>query len=208
MKRAILLSFFFPFLLIFLCVRLAFTELFVELNYRFGDLPPDRWGMGYEERLSIAKLGLRSVLSDEGMEEFISSGLFREKEISHMQDVKSLLSVVFKVLYVGGPLWLFLFFSLRDKKKMGFVLFSGAVLTEILVIFVLVFSILNYDLLFEAFHNFFFDPYSWRFFDQDMLLRVYPMKFWYNATLWVGVFCFILNAFFQAIGFILWRKVF
>jgi hypothetical protein len=65
-KRVILLSLFFPFLLVFLCVRLAFTEFFVELNYRFGDLPPDRWGMGYEERLSIAKLGLRSVLSDEG----------------------------------------------------------------------------------------------------------------------------------------------
>ena len=207
MKRVIALSFFFPFLLIFLCVRLAFTEFFVELNYRFGNLPPDRWGMDQERRLEIAKLGLRSVLSDKGMEEFISSGLFREKEIRHMQDVKRLLSVIFKVLYFGLPLWLFLFFSLRDKKKMGLVLFSGALLTEILVIFVLVFSLLNYDLLFEVFHNFFFDPYSWRFFDQDMLLRVYPMKFWYNATLWVGVFSLLLNSSFQALGLILWKKV-
>jgi len=207
MKRVIALSFFFPFLLIFLCVRLAFTEFFVELNYRFGNLPPDRWGMDQERRLEIAKLGLRSVLSDKGMEEFISSGLFREKEIKHMQDVKRLLSVIFKVLYFGLPLWLFLFFSLRDKKKMGLVLFSGALLTEILVIFVLVFSLLNYDLLFEVFHNFFFDPYSWRFFDQDMLLRVYPMKFWYNATLWVGVFSLLLNSSFQALGLILWKKV-
>lgn len=178
----------------------------MELNYRFGNLPPDQWGMGYEERLSIAKLGLRSVLSDEGMQEFINSGLFREKEIKHMQDVKELLSVVFKVLYLGGPLWLILFFSLKDKRKMGLTLLLGATLTEIFVIFVLVFSLLNYDLLFEAFHNFFFDPYSWRFFDEDMLLRVYPMKFWYNATLWVGVFAFILNSFFQAFGFILWRS--
>lgn len=67
--------------------------------------------MGYEERLSIAKLGLRSVLSDEGMQEFINSGLFREKEIKHMQDVKDLLSVVFKVLYLGGPIWLILFLA-------------------------------------------------------------------------------------------------
>ncbi|WP_029551419.1 TIGR01906 family membrane protein [Thermocrinis jamiesonii] len=207
MKRVIALSFFFPFLLIFLCVRLAFTEFFVELNYRFGNLPPDRWGMDQERRLEIAKLGLRSVLSDKGMEEFISSGLFREKEIKHMQDVKRLLSVIFKVLYFGLPLWLFLFFSLRDKKKMGLVLFSGALLTEILVIFVLVFSLLNYDLLFEVFHNFFFDPHSWRFFDQDMLLRVYPMKFWYNATLWVCVFSLLLNSSFQALGLILWKKV-
>ena len=125
MKRVILLSLFFPFLLVFLCVRLAFTEFFVELNYRFGDLPLDRWGMDYEERLSIAKLGLRSVLSDEGMQEFINSGLFREKEIKHMQDVKGLLSVVFKVLYLGGPIWLTLFFSLKDKRKMVLCSFLG-----------------------------------------------------------------------------------
>ncbi|MFZ8862758.1 MAG: TIGR01906 family membrane protein [Thermocrinis sp.] len=197
---------FFSFLLVFLCFRVAFTEFFVELNYRFGDLPPDQWGMGYKERLSIAKLGLRSVLSDEGMQEFITSGLFREKEIKHMQDVKGLLSVVFKVLYLGGPLWLILFFSLKDKRKMGLTLLFGATLTEIFVIFVLVFSLLNYDLLFEAFHNLIFDPYSWRFFEEDMLLRVYPMKFWYNATLWVSVFALILNSFFQALGFILWRS--
>jgi len=162
--------------------------------------------MGYEERLSIAKLGLRSVLSDEGMQEFINSGLFREKEVKHMQDVKELLSVVFKVLYLGAPLWLILFFSLNDKRKMGLTLLLGATLTEIFVIFVLIFSLLNYDLLFEAFHNLFFDPYSWRFLDQDMLLRVYPVKFWYNATLWVSVFALILNSFFQALGFILWRS--
>ena len=206
MKRVTLLSLFFPFLLVFLCVRLAFTEFFVELNYRFGNLPPDQWGMSYEERLSIAKLGLRSVLSDEGMQEFINSGLFREKEIKHMQDVKELLSVVFKALYLGGPLWLILFFSLKDKRKMGLTLLLGATLTEVLAIFVLVFSLLNYNLLFEGFHNLFFDPYSWRFFDEDMLLRVYPMKFWYNATLWVSIFALILNSFFQALGFILWRS--
>jgi integral membrane protein (TIGR01906 family) len=205
-KRVIILSLFFPFLLVFLCVRLAFTEFFVELIYRFGNLPPDQWGMSYKERLSIAKLGLRSVLSDEGMQEFIKSGLFREKEIKHMQDVKKLLSVIFKALYIGGPLWLILFFSLKDKRKAGLTLFLGATFTEILVIFVLIFSFLNYDLLFEAFHNLFFDPYSWRFLDQDMLLRVYPMEFWYNATLWVSIFALILNSFFQTLGFILWRS--
>jgi len=123
-----------------------------------------------------------------------------------MQDVKDLLSVVFKALYLGGPLWLILFFSLKDKRKMGLTLLFGATLTEIFVIFVLIFSLLNYELLFEAFHNLFFDPYSWRFLDQDMLLRVYPMKFWYNATLWVSVLAFVLNSLFQALGFILWRS--
>jgi len=206
MKRVIALSFFFPFLLIFLCVRLAFTEFFVELNYRFGNLPPDRWGMDQERRLEIAKLGLRSVLSDKGMEEFISSGLFREKEIKHMQDVKRLLSVIFKVLYFGLPLWLFLFFSLRDIKRMGLTLFFGSTFGEALAVFVVVFSVMNYELVFEAFHDLFFEPGSWRFLDQDMLLRVYPMEFWYNATIWVSLLAVVLNALLQALGFILWKR--
>jgi len=205
-KKILLLSLSFPFLLIFFCVRLAFTELSVELNYRFGDLPPDRWGMSQEERLKIAKLGLRSVLSDEGMKEFINSGLFREKEIKHMQDVKRLLSFVFTILYLGLPLWILLFLSLKATKQKAMTLILGSLFTEVLVIFVIVFSFLNYDLLFEVFHNFFFNPYSWRFFDEDMLLRVYPMKFWFNATIGVAVLVFLLSSILQAIGFILWRK--
>ncbi|WP_213032484.1 hypothetical protein, partial [Acinetobacter baumannii] len=71
---SLLLIVLFPILLTLLVVRLAFTDLFVEFLYKRVDLPPDP--MPYELRLSIAKLGLRSVLSDSGMEEFKSSGLF------------------------------------------------------------------------------------------------------------------------------------
>ncbi|WP_448587462.1 TIGR01906 family membrane protein [Thermocrinis sp.] len=208
MKRVALLSLLFPFLLILFCVRLAFTGFFVELNYRFGDLPPDRWGMDQAQRLDIAKLGLRSVLSEEGMKEFVNSGLFRDKEIRHMQDVKNLLSLLFGFLYLFLPFWLLLFFSLRDKKKMGLTLFLGATFGEVLAVFVVVFSVINYELLFEAFHDLVFEPGSWRFLEEDMLLRVYPMEFWYNATVWVSLLVFALNSLLQGVGFILWRKTF
>ncbi len=194
----------FPLLLTLLVVRLAFTEPFVEFLYKRAQLPPDP--MPYELRLSIAKMGLRSVLSEEGMEEFKNSGLFNHREIRHMEDVKRLLKAFFSLLYVGLPLWLLGFFSLRQKREMGKVIFFGGLLLEAFVLFVLVLSIINYDWLFTAFHDLFFDPYSWRFRDEDMLLRVYPMDFWFKATLYTAFGVFSLNLVLQVLGFILWRK--
>ncbi len=201
---SLLLIVLFPILLTLLVVRLAFTDLFVEFLYKRVDLPPDP--MPYELRLSIAKLGLRSVLSDSGMEEFKSSGLFNEREIKHMKDVKRLLSFFFGFLYIALPIWLLGFFSLKSIKDMGKVLFFGGFLLEVFVLFVLIASAVNYDWLFTAFHNLFFDPYSWRFRDEDMLLRVYPMDFWFKATLYTALGVFLVNLFLQTLGFILWRR--
>ncbi|MDW8067079.1 MAG: TIGR01906 family membrane protein [Aquificaceae bacterium] len=196
----------FPFLLTFLAVRFAFTEAFVEFLYPRVELTPDP--MPFQLRLSIAKMGLRSVVSDKGMEEFKNSGLFNHREIAHMEDVKRLLSFLFGFLYVGLPLWFFGLISLRSFKEIGKVLFWGSLLLELFAVFVLLASFANYQWLFEAFHNLFFDPYSWRFSDQDMLLRVYPLDFWYKATLYTAGAVILLNMLIQSIGFLLWRRGF
>lgn len=194
----------FPFILAVSGVRLAFTETFVEFLYSRVNLPPDP--MPHELRLSIARMGLRSVLSEEGMEEFRSSGLFNQREIRHMEDVKGLLGVLFSFLYAGLPLWLLGFFSLRNAREMGKVLFFGGFLLEAFALFVLISSFVNYHWLFEAFHNLFFDPYSWRFRDEDMLLRVYPMEFWFGATVYTASGVLLFNLLFQALGFVLWKR--
>jgi len=96
-----LLIFLFPVLLTLLCVRLSFTEAFVDFLYPRVVLPPDP--MPYEQRLNIAKLGLRSVLSDKGMEDFKNSGLFNYREIKHMEDVKRLRKISsYLKLYAKG----------------------------------------------------------------------------------------------------------
>lgn len=195
---------FFPPLLTLLGVRLAFTEAFLELLYKGVNLPPDP--MPYELRLSVAKLGLRSVLSEEGMREFKNSGLFNYREVKHMEDVKNLLKVSFGLLYVGLPAWLLGLAVLKDLRRVGRVLFLGGLLLELLVVLVIFLSLTSYQWLFEAFHNLFFDPYSWRFREEDMLLRVYPMDLWYKATLYTALMVFVFGAVFQAVGFLLWKS--
>ncbi|MGB9874252.1 MAG: TIGR01906 family membrane protein, partial [Hydrogenobacter sp.] len=193
MVRKLLAILIVPAVLVLLSVRLAFTEFFVRWEYAKKDFPEDRWGLSKEVRLKIAKLGLRAVLSDEGMKEFKASGLFGEREIKHMEDVKRLLSVLFPTLYVLGVLWLFITLSLGSKRQMGQVLIISGTLTEALVLMVFLISLIDYNWLFTTFHNYVFDPYSWRFRDDDMLLRVYPMKFWFDATIFVSILTFIFS---------------
>lgn len=200
----VLLILFYPILLTLLVVRFAFTESFVEFLYARVELPPDP--MPYDLRLNIAKMGLRAVLSEKGMEEFKNSGLFNEREIRHMQDVKKLLDVFFTFLYAGLPLWLAGLLSLKRTEEIGRVLFWGALVFEAFVLFIVISSVLNYEWLFEAFHNLFFDPYSWRFRNEDMLLRVYPMDFWFKATIYSALIAFCVNLILQVVGLYLWKK--
>ncbi len=205
MLRGAVLVLSFPFLVVLLSTRIAFTEAFLEWVYSKEEFPQDIFGMPKERRLEIAKLGLRSVLSDEGMREFKESGLFNEREIAHMEDVKALLGVSFKVLYLGIPLWLVLFLSLRDPRVMGKLLFFSSLLTEVLLVALLLVSLLAYHWAFEAFHLLLFDPYSWRFRDEDMLLRVYPMELWFTGTVFVFVLSMVISSSFGALGLLMWR---
>ncbi|HIC97406.1 MAG TPA: TIGR01906 family membrane protein [Aquificaceae bacterium] len=179
--------------------RLAFSEWFIEFEYSRDNFPKDRYGMEEDVRKHLAKLGLRAVLSEEGMEEFKRARLpdgrkaFRYKEIKHMEDVKSLLGFFFPLTYIASAVSLLALLSLRDLRLMGKVLVASSLFSLFLSIGIALFSLINYELAFELFHNYVFDPYSWRFRYTDTLLRIYPMKLWYDGTIFVlisaGILC-------------------
>ncbi|WP_457601320.1 TIGR01906 family membrane protein [Hydrogenivirga sp.] len=180
-----------PIVFIGIPTRLAFNEWFIEWEYAKADFPKDRYGMEDKERKRLAKLGLRAVLSDEGMEEFKRARLpdgriaFNHREVKHMGDVKNFLSLFFPLLYLSLFLSFLALLYLRDFKLIGRTLVASSVFSLSLTTAVAVLSVTNYELAFELFHNYVFDPYSWRFRYTDTLLRIYPMKFWYDGTLFV-----------------------
>ncbi len=198
-----------PIVFIGVPVRVAFTEWFVEWEYSKEDFPEDIYGMSKEERLRLAKLGLKAVLSEEGMELFRRATLpdgrpaFNEREIRHMEDVKRILDIFFPFLYVSAFLSLTALIILRDLSLVGKALISVSIITLLILLFALLVSLVNYDLAFEVFHNYLFDPYSWRFHPSDTLLRIYPMKFWYDATIFVILFSMTLSLISVAVGAIL-----
>lgn len=180
-----------PIIFVGVPTRIAFNEWFIDWEYSKADFPKDRYGMEDDYRKYLAKLGLRAVLSDEGMEEFKRARLpdgrpaFTPREIKHMEDVKNFLGWFFPFVYLSVLLSLLSILYLRDRKLVGWTLLGSSLFSLILILGVAFFSITNYDLAFELFHNYVFDPYSWRFKYTDTLLRIYPMKFWYDGTLLV-----------------------
>ncbi len=185
----------FPFVATGISVRLAFTEWFVEWVYSRPDFPEDRWGLENPERLRLAKLGLRAVLSQEGLEEFKRAKLpdgrkaFRKKEVKHMEDVKRVLEFYFPLVYGLSLFWLLGVFFLRKAQVL---IASGLFSISVLGILALL-IFLNYERAFEVFHLILFDPHSWRFKYTDTLLRIYPMKFWFDATVFVAVLSFLIS---------------
>jgi len=204
---AFLLVLIFPYISVGIAVRLAFTEAFVEWEYGREGFPKDRWGMSDEERLKLAKAGLRAVLSDEGFEEFRKMRLknghraFTPREVKHMRDVKRLLEVYFPSVYILGVLWVLGVFYLREAKVL---IFSG-LFNMFLIVFLSLLVFSNYERAFEVFHVYVFDPYSWRFRDWDTLIRIYPMKFWEDATVFVGVVSFLIGFFVFLVG-VVWER--
>jgi integral membrane protein (TIGR01906 family) len=200
-----------PVVFIGIPIRIAFNEWFIDWEYSKVDFPKDRYGMDDEYRKKLAKLGLRAVLSEEGMEEFKRAKLpdgrraFTDREIRHMEDVKRLLDMFFPILYLSTVLCILALVYLRDRRYVGWTLILSSLFSLLLFVAIGVFSITNYELAFELFHNYVFDPYSWRFRYTDTLLRIYPMKFWYDATLFVIGFALFMALSSLAVGTALLR---
>ncbi len=198
-----------PVVFIGLPLRVAFSEWFIEWEYSKPDFPEDPYGMDREYREYLAKLGLKAVTTEKGMEEFRRAKLpdgrraFNEREIKHMEDVREILKVTFPVIYVSVPVFLFLLVLTGSTSAAGKVLVGGSLITLGILTLVLAFSLIDYELAFEVFHNYLFDPYSWRFRETDTLLRIYPMKFWFDGTIFVITASALLSFLSLALGAIL-----
>ncbi len=188
-----------PIILVGIPLKLAFTPWFVKFEYLNRDIPPDPYGLDLKTRLELALLGLEAVTSDGGMEKFKKARLpegkkaFNSREIKHMEDVKKVLTLFNSAFYLSVALWLVGLIAHRNLRWTGKVLVGSSLLTLLIASFSLGISLYDYDLAFEVFHNYVFDPYSWRFSYSDTLLRVYPMKFWFEATFFVLSFSALLT---------------
>ncbi len=207
-KFLLALTVLFPIVAIGLSVRLAFNNWIIDYVYAERDFPKDRYGLPESYRKNLAKLGLRAVLSDEGFEEFKRARLpdgrkaFNKREIKHMRDVKEFLKRFFPTVYIISVVWLI---GLLLSKPGDYLTLSGVFGLLILVFLgVLVFS--NYGRAFEIFHSLIFDPFSWRFRYTDTLLRIYPMKFWYETTKLVAIMSFCLSLLVMLLGLIIKKR--
>jgi integral membrane protein (TIGR01906 family) len=189
-----------PFVLLMTAVRIMLTPLFLEIEYRTPGFPPDPYGFTMQERLKWSRISVDYLTNREGIS-FLenhrlseTTPLYNPDELSHMVDVKNLVQemlvtwAICVLVLVGLGLW-----AWKGSWLVDFWLgvSQGGWLTLILIFTLLIAVFTGFDTLFTAFHRLFFVGNTWIFAYSDSLIRLFPIRFWQDAFILVGVLTII-----------------
>ena len=206
LSKGIAQTFFSLLVLVFLIltgVRLLLTDVFVQIEYNMPGFPDDPYGMTKQERLEFAPIALEFLLNgaDEsflGDLEFADgTPLYNERELRHMVDVQ-----VLTIQFLGVWRWSVILLvglglgAWRGKwwDRFGQMLSSAGLFTIIALLTLLLLMFLSFDAVFTNFHRIFFQGDSWLFLYSDTLIRLFPLRFWQDAFILVGVFTLLGGA--------------
>ncbi|MCD4753282.1 MAG: TIGR01906 family membrane protein, partial [Anaerolineaceae bacterium] len=170
------------------------NPLFGSVEYQMPNFPSDAYGFEQAERLDYANDGINYLTDDKDIN-FLGaltfkdgSPLFKDRELSHMVDVKVLIGKALSAWY-GATflLGLLTIWAKQTNRWHGFrsVLGFGGKLTIGLLILGGISLAISFDWLFTQFHYLFFEGDTWLFYTSDTLIRLYPMRFWQDAFITV-----------------------
>ena len=191
-----------PVLLITSGMRIALSSVFVNIEYKLPNFPPDVYGFTTKERLIWANYSIQYLVGKVSEEEFsafkFSNGapLFNQREISHMIDVRNLTAVmlnIWRILIVFFMIILFLGWKNNWLPQLLHAFENGGKITCALILLILGSVWINFDELFTRFHQIFFKGDSWLFYLSDTLIRLFPIKFWQDLFIFIGGFCILIS---------------
>ena len=169
-------------------------------EFEYGRIASDPYSFSDQERLELAQATMAYLRQPQAAPEVIfmlqdlripgtDQSLYNESEIGHMIDVK-VVADAFKpafwisaIIVVGG----LIFLMVRPQTRLlgAKSMMHGGLLSVGLVLLVMVFMFLAWNLAFTVFHNIFFDPGTWQFSYTDSLIRLFPEQFWFDfGTIW------------------------
>ena len=197
----ILLMLILPFMLLMGSIRLLLTPGFASFEYNRSWFPKDPYGMSKVERLHWSKYAI-GYLSNEEDISYLSdlrfddgTEVFNARELDHMLDVKKVVKTSLTVWYAlfgfifGALVW---FFVMGGSKSLKRALVSGSWLTIGLIVAILAFLAISFNHLFDWFHKLFFKDGTWLFYQDDTLIRLFPLPFWRDAFIIVSVLTLLM----------------
>ncbi len=110
-------------------------------------------------------------------------GNYTALERSHMQDVKSVLlgaKLLFEVLFFVMAI---LLWYLIQQQKWQDAVYYGGLATLILVGFILLGLLINFNLVFTLFHSLFFPQGNWQFAADSLLIQTFPLDYFISISL-------------------------
>jgi integral membrane protein (TIGR01906 family) len=200
-----------PIVLTLANVRLLMTPFFPDIEYALPGFPPDYYGFTTEDRLKWSKVAIDYLLNSAGIEYLAelrfpdgqtappeSCGyyitrdctyLYNDRELEHMVDVKNVTRGALWVWGAGGGLALasagaLFYFGERAALRAG--LLWGVGITLVFYLGIILYIALNFNSLFVQFHQIFFESGTWQFLWSDTLIRLFPVRFWQDAFIFIG----------------------
>ena len=185
-----------PVILILTSVRLLLTPLFVQIEYRTPNFPPDPYGFTQQDRLYWSQIALEYLLNDDGISfleelEFEDgTQVYNAREFKHMVDVKVVVQYALLAWYISlGSiillgLWAY-WGGWMKAYKSG--LSRGGWITIGIISVTMVAVLIGFGVFFVFFHQVFFEAGTWVFRFSDTLIRLFPQRFWRDAFIAIGL---------------------
>jgi len=185
-----------PIFIISSAARLLATDSYLAFEYNRSSFPPDTFGFTNQQRFILASTNIHYVRAhlpnDELSKQTLNGApVYNPREVSHMADVQTVFQSVSRVWLATFILLILLGFFLWKKgeqKALASAIQSGGLLTSGIILSIALLAIFGWQFWFETFHLFFFKPGSWLFSYSDTLIRLFPVEFWFDATLTISVF--------------------
>jgi integral membrane protein (TIGR01906 family) len=183
-----------PIFIISGATRLLATDPYLAFEYSKTSFPPDSFGFTNQQRFILASTNIHYVRAhlpnDELSKQFLNGvPVYTSREVSHMADVQAVFQVIFKIWW-GALLVILLsgFVLWRNGERIAFVsaIQSGGLLASGMILIIALLAVFAWQFWFNTFHMIFFKPGSWLFLYSDALIRLFPVKFWFDATLTIS----------------------
>jgi integral membrane protein (TIGR01906 family) len=165
--------------------------------------PVDTYGFTRQDRLHWAPYALDYLVNSAGISylgdlKFANgNSLYNERELSHMADVKNVVSGALRAWYVSlAVLALLAIFAWRGKwipdyinglRRGGLWMIGLAIALGLIAGVGIAINPNVFEEFFILFHSIFFSGDSWLFLFSDTLIRLFPIRFWQDAVLWIAV---------------------
>ena len=166
------------------------------------NFPEDEFGFTIQDRLYWAELSRQYLVNNAGIE-FLEdlkfdngSPIYNERELNHMSDVKRVLRGTMDVLLISSSLMIIIgLWAVLGKWWKRFLksLESGGMLTSGLIIGIIFFLAISFNTFFVGFHKIFFKGDTWLFKYSDTLIRLFPVRFWMDTFIIVGVLSLLIG---------------
>ncbi len=191
-----------PLVILMLSIRIMISPLFPQVEYRMPGFPDDPFGFTLEDRLAWSAPSINYLVNNEGIDYLANltfedgSQIYNDNELSHMEDVKGVVTGMRIALAASMLILLAIVIIGVRQGWRGELLFAfrrGGWGVIGLIAAILLFVALSFDQLFTWFHELFFQQGNWQFYTSDTLIRLFPMRFWQDAFIFVGVLSLILG---------------